>query len=1014
VSNVENPVSFREPFESITKRDGSVVPFSTSKISNAIFKAAKSIGGSDRALADELGGLVVEYLSSFNDSKNVTVEQIHDACERILIKEGHVKTAKSYILYRQKQLELKKEISKTDSGSDELAILKMFAHKSKILNLVSYDIVDTYKKLLFHLKSKQKSGDIPVSEDYLSGNELALNIYSKKYYLKSMDGANIESKPEDVFARVAAFLASVEKDPSSRRAWAEQFYNCLYKGYFLPGGRVLTGAGDLYRLKTLANCFVSKISEDTIEGIYDAAYEAARTYSYGGGMGIDISCLRPANSRVHNAANFSTGAVSFMELYSLTTGLIGQSGRRGALMLTLDVKHPDAFLFCNVKNNPNWVTKQIVEQAGWSGSFDESQLKKMEGVVAENTQVRFANISFKVNDEFMQSVDEFNTFGGDKIVVYEKDKEVVSSNFLQGSVHYSEGIPSRPLNKYAFVNSFDTVSDLNVFLNSKNCSSVSEDQLNDVKKRDAFGDFLVKGSGKDFAVHYSGDFMLYFNSKEAGEIKNLIKSRDLWNAFVEGNYKGAEPGLIFWSSMSKYSPSNYVGKPIVTTNPCGEVPLEDGGACNLGSINLSRFVKNGYEPDAAVNWDELEYAVSCLTRLLDNTVSWNESLNALGKQRNAASDTRRVGLGVMGVADMLNQLGLDYDSSESVKLMEDVTKFIANVSYQSSANIASEKGSCPSFNYSSYKQNPFFQEVLDDETKEVIRDKGLRNIAILSIAPTGTLSNVVLGFNEGDKNYIGVSSGIEPIFSLYYTRRSESFGNQLFKVFHSTVNAYIDKNDLRDKVDACDSIDDLRKVLPDNFFRTAHFIDPFKRIEIQGIVQKYIDHSISSTVNLSEDISPERLSEIYMYAWRNGLKGVTIYRDGSRFPILSVEGEKTKFQDFKDKKFTVTLDGKDSVVNGDSIIVLSDGRLSTPYHLMNEGSSIVKEYSGETSNKEGVSIEVEETTPLQKEVSSSKSSLISEGVNLVECPSCKDQSLKIENGCKNCINEKCGYGQCDV
>ena len=265
---------------------------------------------------------------------------------------------------------------------------------------------------------------------------------------------------------------------------------------------------------------------------------------------------------------------------------------------------------------------------------------------------------------------------------------------------------------------------------------------------------------------------------------------------MESNYHAAEPGLILWTAMSKYSPSNYVGRPIACTNPCAEVPLEEGGACNLGSINLSRFVIDGYTDRARVDWDALWEVTQYAVRFLDNVVYWNEKLNPLEKQRRAASETRRLGLGVMGIADMLNQLGKMYDSDEAVALMEKVMETLTNAAYQSSALIAAEKGASPIFTYDNYARCPFFQEALSDETRALIKKHGIRNIAIMSIAPTGSISNIVLGFQHKGKNYIGVSGGVEPVFALFYSRRSESFGNQIFRVFHSTVYAYLEMHKL--------------------------------------------------------------------------------------------------------------------------------------------------------------------------------------------------------------------------
>tara|TARA_Y100000310_G_scaffold336148_1_gene419964 strand:+ start:353 stop:3022 length:2670 start_codon:yes stop_codon:yes gene_type:complete len=812
----------------------------------------------------------------------------------------------------------------------------MFAHKSKLFSLMPESKIVAYKRLFYLIKKWQESGEVPVhKKDYLGNSELAHDIYKKKYLLKDLSNKYIESKPEQVFRRLAAYIASVEDTEENQNIYAKKFYDLLYQGYFLPGGRVLAGAGDLYRLKTLANCFVSTIEKDNIESIYKAAYECARTYSYGGGIGVDISVLRPKNSVVHNAADHSTGAVSFMEVYSLTTGLIGQSGRRGALMLTIDVKHPDVFNFIHVKKQSNWVTKQITEQCRWSNKFDEAQLEVIEKQVRENTQVRFANISLKVTDEFMQSVYEQTTYGKEKILVYKKLKKVEQSlNLNKEDVHYAYEIPSKNIEDYELLGTFDTIDSLNAFFEQFD-ASVTEEILSDKNNRDNFGDYLINLEKEDFdlAVKKSGDFMLYFKSKNVGEIKELVKGRDLWDPFVAGNYQTAEPGLILWSRMKKYSPSDYVGKPILSTNPCGEVPLEDGGACNLGSINLSRFVKNGYSENATIDWNKLQEVTLEVIRFLDNVVLWNETLNPLEKQRKSASDTRRLGLGIMGIADMFNQLGLAYDSEKAKELLKKVSEFIGNHAYRASANLSEEKSPSPLWDYEKYKENPFFKESLDDETRALIKEKGLRNIALLSIAPTGTISNVVLGFVNGGKHYVGVSGGIEPIFALFYSRRSESFGNKIFKVFHSTVQAYLDKEGKLEEAQKIDDAEDLKSLLPDHFFRTAHHIKPESRVEIQGIAQEYIDHSISSTVNLPESVDPETISNIYIQAWKKGLKGITIYRDGSRHPILSVQTQQNKFQKSKDLLFTVQIDGEEpKTLKGDEVFTTPKGILSTPFH----------------------------------------------------------------------------------
>ena len=236
---------------------------------------------------------------------------------------------------------------------------------------------------------------------------------------------------------------------------------------------------------------------------------------------------------------------------------------------------------------------------------------------------------------------------------------------------------------------------------------------------------------------------------------------------------------------------------------------------------------------------------------------------------------------------------------------------------------------------------PFIDEALTEETKKSIKENGLRNIAIMSIAPTGSISNIVLSYKDSNKNYIGVSGGVEPIFATHYTRRSESFNNQLFKVFHSTIQAYIDRNNLNDEIESSDNIESF---LPDFMTRTAHKIDSENRVDIQGSIQKYVDHSISSTNNLPEDVNPELISDVYLKAWRNKLKGVTIYRDGSRYPILSVEGEVTHFQEYSSKTYSITDDsGENQNVKGDEIIKMPDGSLTTVYHFIKNSTTNIED-----------------------------------------------------------------------
>ena len=310
----------------------------------------------------------------------------------------------------------------------------------------------------------------------------------------------------------------------------------------------------------------------------------------------------------------------------------------------------------------------------------------------------------------------------------------------------------------------------------------------------------------------------------------------------------------------------------------------------------------------------------------------------------------------MGVADMLNQMGIGYDSNEAVELMNKVMDYITNACYQASASLAEEKGASPIYNEKKYMECPFIKESLSENTQLSIKQKGLRNIAIMSIAPTGSISNIVLSYQLNGENYIGVSGGVEPIFATYYNRRSESFGNKTFKVFHSTIQAYIDKKNLNDKMSGAKTVEEIEALLPDFLVRTAHKIDSKKRVIIQGAIQKFIDHSISSTINLPEEVEPEVISDIYFDAWKENLKGVTVYREGSRHPILSTEsGALTDFQMAKMNSYSIVSDGEEKTIMGDDIMKLPNGNLTTVYHYLNatKDEAIKEEKS---TKKEGITV----------------------------------------------------------
>ncbi len=577
--------------------------------------------------------------------------------------------------------------------------------------------------------------------DYFGGDEIRARVFYEKYALKDENGKIVEKLPQQMWERVAREIASVETTPEKRQEWLEKFKWLLGDFKFLPGGRIMFGAGQA-RKSTLLNCYVIPIKEDSIEAIFDWCKEAARTYSYGGGVGTDISILRPKGAPVNNSAVHSTGSTSFMNIFSETTHTIGQSGRRGALMITINVDHPDILDFINIK-------KDLMS-------------------------VRYANISVKITDEFMRAVEA------------------------------------------------DT------------------------------------------------DFTLRYNNKVIGEYDKKVRARDIWNTLVSSARDWAEPGLIFWDQVKRYSPSEYNGMDVVGTNPCSEQPLQGYGACDLGNINLSSFVAGSFTDKATLDWSSLEKTVRYGVRFLDDVLDYNMDKHPLKQQTEAARSSRRIGVGVTGLGDMFIKLKIKYDSDQALAFTDDLFNKIEHIAYDESIEIAREKGSFPLFDKEKHLAMPFVK-TLAPETQQKISAYGLRNVAILTVPPVG--SGSVLA---------GTSSGIEPVFAFSYTRRSESLSQEFFKVYHPLALEYMKLADLKDD-----------SQLPD-FFIPSHKINADFRVKMQGTIQRHIDSAISSTVNLPKETTVEQVGQIYMQAWKAGCKGITVYREGSREGILITDEEASK------------------------------------------------------------------------------------------------------------------------
>ncbi len=571
---------------------------------------------------------------------------------------------------------------------------------------------------------------------YFGGDELRARVFFDKYALRDRDGTVVEATPPAMWARVAREIASVEATEAKRREWEEKFSWLLEDFRFVPGGRILFGAGNPRRA-TLLNCYVVPIQGDSLEDIFEWCKQAGRTYSFGGGVGTDISVLRPRGTPVNNAAITSSGAVSFMELLSTTTGTIGQAGRRGALMITIRSDHPDVLEFTRVKRNVD--------------------------------KVRYANISVRVDDAFMRAVEQ------------------------------------------------------------------------------------------------DGEYTLRFVNDKVRTEWN-IRARELWDELVRGARDYAEPGVIFWDTIRRWSTSEYNGMNVITTNPCSEIPLEPYGACCLGNLQLAAFVREPFTEAACLDWEALERALRYAVRFLDNVLDYNADKHPLPEQKEASLRSRRIGVGFTGLGDMLAKLRLRYDSEEALAFVDRTFERIKNVVYDESAQLAAEKGPFPAFDRDQHFRGPFLQ-TLDPAVRDKGYALGLRNVALLTVPPVG--SGAALA---------GTTSGIEPIFDLYYLRRSESLSQAQFKVYHPLVRQYMDEFGVDEDY------------LPE-YFVTAHRIAPEMRVRMQATIQKHIDHSISSTVNLPESATVKDVERVYFLAWKLGCKGITVYREGSREGVLITEAK---------------------------------------------------------------------------------------------------------------------------
>lgn len=604
---------------------------------------------------------------------------------------------------------------------------------------ITPEILDTVLEIQNEANGKLDKDTVPekyLLENYYFEDSLGANVLKNKYL------APWESNPWQIWQRQAQAMASVEKTQKSQKEWEKKFFAVLEDFKFVPGGRIMHGAGREDIRTTLNNCYVVAVREDSIKAIYDTIINEALTYKYGGGCGHDLSALRPAGDAINGTGGESCGPTGFMNLFSENTNTIAQHGRRGANMQTLRIDHPDIEKFIEIK----------------TGNVD---------------MVKYSNISVLLTHDFMDAVDN--------------DKE----------------------------------------------------------------------------------FDLTYNNK----VYKTIKARTLWNRIIEHAHASAEPGLLFWDTMKDYHNAEYCS-PLVSTNPCAEQPLPDGGCCNLGAVNLERFV----DENGNFMIDEFKKTVAIGTRFLDNVVDYNINRHALENQKQNATNDRRVGLGILGLGDMLVRMSIKYDSEDALQTVDQIMKIFRDITYETSVELAQEKGSFPNFDWKGYSKSKFIKN-LPKSIRDKISANGIRNSTLTTVAPTGSGAIVSR-----------VTSGVEPIFATSYKRRvkkNDNYGRSFdeYKVIHPVINQLFGGDE----------------DLPD-YVVTSHNIDPYFRVKMQSVIQKYIDSSISSTVNLSENITVDTIADIYMKAYKTGLKGITVYREGSREGILITDKPKEEAAPDKTQK----------------------------------------------------------------------------------------------------------------
>jgi len=647
--------------------------------------------------------------------------------------------------------------------------------------------------------------------EYFNGDELAARVWVNKYALKDSYGNLYELTPDDMHWRIAKEIARIESkypNPLSEN----ELYDLLKQfKYIVPQGSPMSGIGNIYQIASLSNCFVIGENKpaDSYGGIMKIDQEQVQLMKRRGGVGHDLSHIRPKGSPVLNSALTSTGVVPFMERYSNSTREVAQDGRRGALMLSISIKHPDAENFIDAK--------------------------------LEQGKVTGANVSVKIDDDFMKAV-------------------VSSKNYIQR--------------------------------------------------------FPIDSKNADY-------------TKE-------IEAKQLWKKIVHNAWKSAEPGILFWDTIIKESvPDCYsdLGFKTVSTNPCGEIPLCPYDSCRLLAINLYSYVEQPFTKKANFNFDLFKKHVGYAQRMMDDIIDLElEKIDAILEKINKdpeeaevkrverrlwenirakAIEGRRTGIGITGEGDMLAAMGLRYGIDIASAFSTEVHKTLAIEAYRSSVITAKERGPFPIYDSIREKNNPFVLRLktADPELYNEMVKYGRRNVALLTIAPTGTTSLMTQ-----------TTSGIEPVFMPVYKRRRKVNPNdndvkvafvdesgdswEEYNVFHHHFKTWLETNGHNLEAVKGMNNEQMDALIAESpyYKATSNDVDWLNKVKMQGEIQKWVDHSISVTINLPNNATEELVNELYIAAWKNGCKGVTVYRDGSRDGVL-ISNKKEEKKDAQPESF---------------------------------------------------------------------------------------------------------------